>query len=156
MKIKWLSNGLYSLKNCNKQFGQAFRPPPPFWAMPKFTRFFLGWGFPKVCELIRINYTHHNYNNSHTKHQNQCIHASALCTTNPGCVSARITETIKIPRPRRNMWYWREKSGCCLSHYSTQRSCTVTLLHWGASGNTLLAMLQQYLVLGWKFSVMRD
>ena len=42
MKIRWLSNGLYSLKNCHKQFGQAFRPPPPFWAMPKFTRFFLG------------------------------------------------------------------------------------------------------------------
>ena len=46
MKIRWLSNGLYSLKNCHKQFGQAFRPPPPFWAMPKFTRFLLGWGFP--------------------------------------------------------------------------------------------------------------
>ena len=40
MKIKWLSNGLYSLKNSHKQFGHAFRPP--FWAMPKFTQFFLG------------------------------------------------------------------------------------------------------------------
>ena len=28
MKIRWLSNGLYSLKNCHKQFGQAFRPLP--------------------------------------------------------------------------------------------------------------------------------
>ena len=47
MKIRWLSNGLYSLKNCHKQFGQAFRPPP-FWAMPKFTRFFFGRGFPYI------------------------------------------------------------------------------------------------------------
>ena len=52
MKIKWLSNGLYSLKNCHKQFGQAFRPHPPFWAMPKFTCFFLG-GFGSSLSKIR-------------------------------------------------------------------------------------------------------
>ena len=54
MKIRWLSNGLYSLKNCHKQFGQVFRLPPPFWAMPKFTRFF-GWGF-LMSKLLVLSY----------------------------------------------------------------------------------------------------
>ena len=42
MKIRWLSYGLYSLKNCHKQFGQAFRPPPPFGQCPNLHGFFLG------------------------------------------------------------------------------------------------------------------
>ena len=47
MKIRWLSNGLYSLKNCHKQFGQAFRPPPPFGQCPNLHGFF--WvGLPLV------------------------------------------------------------------------------------------------------------
>ena len=57
MKIKWLSNGFYSLKNCHKQFGQAFRPPP-FWAMPKFTRFFGGGWFPSVPSSHVLNFDH--------------------------------------------------------------------------------------------------
>ena len=43
MKIRWLSNGLYSLNNCHENLGKCFAPPPlPFGAMPKFTRFFFG------------------------------------------------------------------------------------------------------------------
>ena len=44
MKIRWLNNGLYSLKNCHKQFGQAFRPPPlpPFGQCPNLHGF--SWG----------------------------------------------------------------------------------------------------------------
>ena len=57
MKIRWLSNGLYSLKNCHKQFGQAFRPPP-FWAMPKFTWFFLGGASLGAMTLLWV-YCHH-------------------------------------------------------------------------------------------------
>ena len=42
MKIRCLSNGLYSLKNCHKQFGQAFWPPhPPFGQCPNLHGFFL-------------------------------------------------------------------------------------------------------------------
>ena len=48
MKIRLLNYGLYSLKNCHKQFGKGFQHPPPFWSMPKYTQFFLARGYPLV------------------------------------------------------------------------------------------------------------
>ena len=44
MKINWpFNNGLYSLKNCHKQFGQAFRPPHPLYGQcPNLQGIFLG------------------------------------------------------------------------------------------------------------------
>ena len=42
----------YSCKNCHKQFGQGFPPPtPPFWTMPKYTRFLLARSSPQILNM---------------------------------------------------------------------------------------------------------
>ena len=53
MKIRWLSNGLYSLKNCHKKIEQAFRPP--LLDDAQIHTFFLGWGFPNPHIFIFMN-----------------------------------------------------------------------------------------------------
>ena len=55
MKIRWLSNGLYSLKNCHKQFGQAFRPPPPFGQCPNLHSFSRGGASLNPAPLLKHN-----------------------------------------------------------------------------------------------------
>ena len=50
MKIRWLSNGLYSLKNCHKQFGQAFQPPPPFLGNAQIYMVF--FGFRNILQFL--------------------------------------------------------------------------------------------------------
>ena len=53
MKIRWLSNGLYSLKNCHKQFGQAFRPPP-FLGNAQIYTVFIWQGLPLCVWYVKM------------------------------------------------------------------------------------------------------
>ena len=53
MKIRWLSYGLYSLKNCHKQFGQAFRPPPFLGNAQIYMVFFLGGASLRTVYVLK-------------------------------------------------------------------------------------------------------
>ena len=73
VKIKCLSNGLYSLKNSHIPFGSGFQPSPPLRRISVWTVLFLWRGCRSICYLLSKTIELHALSTSPAAVPNSCF-----------------------------------------------------------------------------------